>query len=122
MDEIYLVNRIHEEMDQVVQHFKPIVKIRPITSVDEAQTLETPLIVVSTIPDIKPKSQREKDVFAISTQILTTNTPRCFLEMCYLPTTNTQMARIAETRKWQVVPGTEVMIHQELRNKTIGQN
>lgn len=112
MDEIYLVNRIQEEMDQVVQHFAPIVKIQPVTSIEQAQELETPLIVVSTIPDIEPKSQTEKDVFAISTQFLTANTPGYLLEMCYLPTTNTRMARIAEARNWQVVPGTEVMIHQ----------
>src|SRR6478735_5924193 len=60
--DIYLVNRLKEEADAVVESFSNIQggpKMTYVSSLEQAKTLETPVLIVGTVPDFAPSTEGE---------------------------------------------------------------
>ncbi|KAL2065506.1 hypothetical protein VTL71DRAFT_3176 [Oculimacula yallundae] len=120
--EIYLVNRDRSEVDAVIAECTAKGfgdKLRYIASVEEAEQLSAPRVVVSAIPDFEPKSQDEKRARRIVETILGKSEKGAILEMCYHPSPDTAVARIARRNGWKVIGGIEAMIWQGLEQDKI---
>ncbi|TVY30334.1 Quinate dehydrogenase [Lachnellula hyalina] len=121
-DEVYLVNRDRSEVEQVVKECKTKGfgdGLRFVESVEEAERLLGPKVVVSAIPDIPPKSEAEIRTRNIVQTLLGKKEKGVILEMCYHPSPDTAIARIARTNEWQVIEGTEAMIWQGLEQEKV---
>ncbi|KAH7386332.1 hypothetical protein BKA64DRAFT_628099 [Cadophora sp. MPI-SDFR-AT-0126] len=120
--EIYLVNRDKSEVDAVVAECTAKGfggNLRYISSVAEAATLPGPRVVVSAIPDFEPKSEDEKRARGIVETMLGKKEKGPLLEMCYHPSPDTAVARIAKRNGWQLIGGIEAMIWQGLEQDKI---
>lgn len=118
---IYLVNRDKSECDLVIAECLSKgfgQSLRYISSVSEAMALEAPGVVVSAIPDFEPQSVEEKTARSIVTEFLSKK-EGALLEMCYHPSSDTQITRLALEKGWQVVPGVEAMIWQGLEQDSV---
>lgn len=115
-----------------------------ISSLEQARSLEAPAVIVSAIPDFPPLTEGEALVRDCLTAILEKALPNgvaqdvprgeardvavldtvapgeaplakgALLEMCYHPSPNTAISRLAISKDWKVIPGTEAMIWQGL--------
>jgi quinate dehydrogenase len=84
-----------------------------ISSAAHAASLPPPVVIVSAVPDFEPVTESEIAVREeISIFLGAGSTPGTLLEMCYHPSTNTAITRLAKEKGWVVVPGTEAMIFQ----------
>lgn len=121
--EIYLVNRIKEEVDDIIASFAAIPgggpKLRHVSAVEEVQQLDAPTIVVGTIPDFPPATQGEIVARDISVEFLKKSQKGYVLEMCYHPNIVTEFYKKAEDNGWQVIPGTESMIYQGIAQQVL---
>lgn len=114
--EVYIVNRDKSEVDAVIDEYasrNDAHGLRHISSVQEAGQVEPAAIMVSAVPDFEPKTEKE----LIARQILETFLKRGppgspLLEMCYHPSPNTAISRLASLARWQVIGGIEAMIGQ----------
>ncbi|KAH8807516.1 hypothetical protein F5884DRAFT_342845 [Xylogone sp. PMI_703] len=121
---IYIINRDASEVQAVIKDcttpaFKSGLKtdfeLIHVTSIEQASSLSTPAVIVSAIPDFVPQTESEKLVRDMMTIMLEKGRGKgTILEMCYHPSPDTQIARLAASNEWQVVPGTEAMIWQGL--------
>ena len=112
---IYLVNRDRSEVDAVIAEcdangFGDGLKF--VSSVEEAEALEAPAVVVSAIPDFPPKTEHELRTRRVIEILLGKGEKGVILEMCYHPSPRTEIDALARKSGWQVVPGTEAMIWQ----------
>jgi len=120
--EIYLVNRDKSEVDAVIAECTAKGfggNLRYIASVAEAESLPGPRVVVSAIPDFEPKSEDEKRARGIVETMLGKKEKGAILEMCYHPSPDTAVARIAKRSGWQLIGGIEAMIWQGLEQDKI---
>ena len=120
--EIYLVNRDKSEVDAVIAECTAKGfggDLRYISSIDEAESLPGPRVVVSAIPDFEPKSEDEKRARGIVEMMLGKKEKGAILEMCYHPSPDTAVARIARRSGWQLIGGIEAMIWQGLEQDKI---
>ncbi|KAH7317736.1 quinate 5-dehydrogenase-like protein [Rhexocercosporidium sp. MPI-PUGE-AT-0058] len=120
--EIYLVNRDKSEVDAVIKECTAKGfgdSLRYIASIEEAEALPAPKVVVSAIPDFEPKSEDEKRARRIVEVMLGKEEKGALLEMCYHPSPDTAVARIARGKGWQVIGGIEAMIWQGLEQDKI---
>ncbi|KAH6671691.1 hypothetical protein B0J14DRAFT_618192 [Halenospora varia] len=120
--EIYLVNRDKSECDQVIQECKSKGfgdGLKYVGSVEEAERLAGPMVVVSAIPDFPPKTEAEITTRKIIETFLGKSEKGAILEMCYHPSPNTAIAKISEKSGWQLIPGTEAMIWQGLEQDKV---
>ncbi|RGP80696.1 quinate dehydrogenase [Fusarium longipes] len=120
--EIYLVNRLKEEADAVIESFSGLAngpKMTYISSLEQAKELETPVLVVGTIPDFPPSTEGEILARDIVTELVQRKEKGVLLEMCYHPNIVTSLYRLAEDNGWKVIPGTEAMIYQGIAQEVL---
>jgi len=71
------------------------------------------MLVVGTMPDVVPKEEGEILAREIVKVFLGKDGENgVVLEMCYHPSSKTAFAGLAVENGWEVIPGTESMIHQ----------
>lgn len=111
---VYFINRDENEVATVIAECNAAgfgENLVPVTSAAHARSLDKPAVIVSAIPDFPPKTEAEKEVREMIKAMMDGDSG-VLLEMCYHPSSNTAVSRIAAESKWQVVPGTEAMIWQ----------
>jgi len=118
---IYLVNRVAHEVETIIQSFEKFpeftCKLVHVSTVEQAEELERPVLIVGTVPDFVPREPGEIMARKI-TQVMLDKLARdqngkgYVLEMCYHPKIITGLYDICEKAGSRVVPGTEAMIHQ----------
>ncbi|KAJ5928695.1 hypothetical protein N7466_007651 [Penicillium verhagenii] len=124
---VYLVNRDPQEARAAIMALKQAglrQEIRYLESVEDAQSIiEKPIVVISAVPDIPPKTELEHTAREIATSIVQSNTghtsPRLFLEMCYTPTPMTWLATLAQQHGWNIIDGLDVMEHQAIEQSVL---
>ena len=88
-----------------------------VSSVEQAEQLEAPSLIVSAVPDFTPQRPSEKMVREVLSHFLDKQKQQdrgALLEMCYHPSPNTQISQLAGDSGWQVIGGLEAMIGQGL--------
>ncbi|KAK7206173.1 hypothetical protein BZA70DRAFT_275947 [Myxozyma melibiosi] len=114
---IYIVNRREDEANGVIEHILATTTSRPIEfiyvkSVEEAEKLEGPALIIGAIPDKTPVTPEEVLNDKIKMTFLSKPTKGYVIEMCYHPNPITRFYRECESNGWKVIPGTEPMIYQ----------
>ncbi|KAM0542721.1 hypothetical protein ACHAPJ_012654 [Fusarium lateritium] len=120
--EIYLVNRLKEEADAVIESFSGIEdgpKLTFISSLEEAKKLSTPRLVVGTVPDLAPSTAGEIVTRDVVREFVQREDKGFVLEMCYHPNIITWFYHLAESNGWKVLPGTVSMVHQGIAQEVL---
>jgi quinate dehydrogenase len=115
--QIYMLNRDVSEVEAVIAECTARdfgANLVHISSLEQARSLATPAVIVSAIPDFPPQTDGELLVRDGLTAILERSAKGAILEMCYHPSPNTAISRLATSKGWEVIPGTEAMIWQGL--------
>lgn len=114
--EIYLVNRDKSEVDAVIEECTSKGfgdGLRYISTIEEAEAIEGPKVIVSAIPDFPPKTEDEiRTRKVIEILLAKGETKGPILEMCYHPSPDTGIAAISKQAGWKVIPGVEAMVWQ----------
>lgn len=111
--EIYIVNRVKTEVDAIVESFgytMPGIKLRHVTSVEDAMTLPTTYLIVGTIPDSPPTEPGEIICWHICRAALRRPEKGLLVDMCYMPSPNTRLLIMARDEGWETIAGTEVLV------------
>ena len=113
--EIYVVNRIKSEVDDLITGMKdtiPGIKLRHIQTAEDEAAAAAPTIVVGTIPDYPPKTEDELLVWKICESFLRrVGTARgVLLDMCYMPEPWTRLCRLASESGCKILLGSEVLV------------
>lgn len=120
---VYIVNRDAAEVDAVISEYASkgaAQGLIHVSSVEQAQSLSAPGIIVSAVPDFAPKTANEHTARAILQTFLERgNTGSPLLEMCYHPSPDTAISRLADAAGWQVIGGVEAMIGQGLAQASL---
>ncbi|KAI1761062.1 NAD(P)-binding protein [Hypoxylon sp. FL1150] len=119
---IYLVNRLESEVADVIQSLKSAGfggELIHVSSVEMAEVLESPALVVGTIPDFPPKERGEITARNIVNEFLSREEKGYVLEMCYHPKPRTEFFDIAVAAGWKVLYGTEAMIYQGVAQQVL---
>jgi quinate dehydrogenase len=119
--EIYLVNREKGEVDAVIAECTSKGfgdGLRYIASVAEAEALAPAPVIISAIPDFPPQTEAEIETRKII-ECLMAKTKGTILEMCYHPSPDTAIARIATKEGWKLIGGSEAMIWQGLEQDKV---
>lgn len=113
---IYLVNRLESEITAIKERFDAVPEFTGelvyVSSVQQAEELETPVLVVGTIPDYPPREDGEKLVREITKVFVGRKEKGYVLEMCYHPKPKTEFFTLCVETGWRVLYGTESMIWQ----------
>ncbi|SPJ80038.1 related to quinate 5-dehydrogenase [Fusarium torulosum] len=120
--EIYLVNRIKGEADAVIESFSGIQdgpRLIFVASLEEAEKMQTPVLIVGTVPDFPPSTQGEIVAGDIVRELIQRKEKGYVLEMCYHPNIFTSFYRLAEDNGWKVIPGTVAMVHQGIAQEVL---
>lgn len=127
--QIYLVNRIPEEVTAIIDAFKAAgcpANLIHVATLEQAQALETPVVVIGTVPDFPPKEPGEILARKIVEEFLQRDVQRAegatkgyVHEMCYHPHPITAFYKLSENNGWAVIPGTEAMIHQGIAQQVL---
>jgi quinate dehydrogenase len=108
---IYVLNREDDEVTQLINDCKQMdCELLHLKSVERSAGVDTPSVVIGSIPDFEAISSEEKAVKAIFEGLLSKG-KGIFLDMCYHPM-KTRHIRLAEDHGWQTVSGIEVVGHQ----------
>ncbi|KAI2463021.1 NAD(P)-binding protein [Annulohypoxylon bovei var. microspora] len=119
---IYLVNRLESEVTDVIQSLRTAGfdgELIHVSSVEMAETLEAPVLVVGTVPDFPPREEGEITARNIITTFLSKEIKGYVLEMCYHPKPKTEFFDIATAAGWKVLYGTEPMIYQGVAQQVL---
>lgn len=114
---IYVINRDEKEVadlerDTAKMRSASATQMVHVTSVEQAQTLDTPYYIVGTVPDFPPTSETEKTAFRIFDHFMASaSTPGVFLDMCFKPI-ETRKIKLAKTHGWTTLAGTDIIGHQ----------
>lgn len=114
---VYVVNRDEQEVRDLEQDTAEMrsaqgTRMVHITSVQQAESLETPHYIIGTVPDLAPQSEAEKTAFRVFDHFMASaETPGVFLDMCFKPL-ETRKIILAKQHGWQTVAGTEIIGHQ----------
>lgn len=111
--EIYIVNRLASEVEDIVKHFTaamPGIRLRYLSDVTTAQSLPAPSIIVSTIPDYPPSEPGEFLCWELCTTILEKAGKGLLVDMCYMPLPETRLVNAAKKAGWSTILGTEVLV------------
>ncbi|KAK9420581.1 hypothetical protein SUNI508_06321 [Seiridium unicorne] len=114
---IYLVNRDASEVEAVIAECLARGygdKLVHVSTVEQAEALESPGAIVACVPDFPPKTEEELVARAIIEAFFKKDRKGSILEMCYNPNPYTEIGGIAEREGWQVILGTEALIWQGL--------
>lgn len=113
---VYFINRDPSEVQAVIAECERAgFGSNLIHVIDEAhaQTLEKPAVIVSAVPNFPPRTEAEITARKC-VEIMLSGEKGALLEMCYHPSSDTEIARLAIASGWQVIEGTEAMIYQGL--------
>jgi quinate dehydrogenase len=114
---IYIINRDRKEVEAVIRDTKTNLEIRHITSVSDVEGIEGPGLVISAIPDFEPSTPSEvtvRDILELLLSRQSVNKRGAVLEMCYHPSPDTRITKLAEGCGWKVISGLEAMVGQGL--------
>ncbi|CCG84456.1 protein of unknown function [Taphrina deformans PYCC 5710] len=115
-DSVYFINRDAAEVAQVIGECTRAGfgdGLVHVLDAAHAAALEPPAVIVSAVPNFPPVTAAER-VARACVEVMLGRARGALLEMCYHPTSDTEIKRLAETAGWLVVPGTEAMIWQGL--------
>ena len=113
--EVYLVNRDKSEVDAVIAECSSVglgSGLQYVSTLEQAEALLAPAVVVSAIPDFPPKTEDEIRTRKVIEVLLGKEEKGAILEMCYHPSPRTEIDALARERGWQVIPGSQAMIWQ----------
>lgn len=120
---IYIVNRDSSEVDAVINEYASkgtAADLVHVATEEQAASVAPPAIAVSAVPDFAPVSSNEKTARRIIEIFLERGeTGNPILEMCYHPSPDTAVSRIATVSGWQVIGGIEAMIGQGLAQASL---
>ncbi|CAK7205132.1 hypothetical protein SEUCBS139899_007897 [Sporothrix eucalyptigena] len=119
---VYVVNRLESEVAAVVESFRTAgcgVEIVHVSSPEQAAALETPVLVVGTVPDMPLKEPGEIIARSIVNEFLASPKKGYILEMCYHPKPKTDFFNLGERAGWKMMYGTESMIWQGVAQQTL---
>ncbi|KAJ5107323.1 NAD(P)-binding protein [Penicillium angulare] len=122
VQKIYLVNRIESEVKVIMESFKATEfsgELIWVSSVDQAEALEAPVLVVGTVPDFPPREEGEILARKIVQTFLDKEKKGYILEMCYHPKPRTAFFDLGERAGWKVLCGTESMIWQGVAQQVL---
>lgn len=111
--EIYIVNRLKSEVDDIVKHFTaamPGIQLRYVADIATAQSILAPSIIVSTIPDYPPSEPGEILCWQICEKIFGKVDKGLLADMCYMPSPRTRLVKAANRAGWRTILGTEVLV------------
>jgi quinate dehydrogenase len=114
---IYIINRDRKEVEAVIRDTKTNLEIRHITSVSDVEGIEGPGLVISAIPDFEPSTPSEiavRDILELFLSRQPVEERGAVLEMCYHPSPDTRITKLAEGYGWKVIGGLEAMVGQGL--------
>jgi quinate dehydrogenase len=114
---IYIINRDRKEVEAVIRDTKTNLEIRHITSISDIEGVEGPGLVISAIPDFEPSTPSEimvRDILELFLSRQSVDARGAILEMCYHPSPDTRITKLAEGYGWRVIGGLEAMIGQGL--------
>lgn len=124
---IYLVNRDPEEAMSTIKTLKQNglrQEVRYLETLDDLQSISKfPVVAVSAVPDIAPKTESERTARSVCGALIQAkfdgNIRKVFLEMCYDPTPFTWLAKLAKEHEWEIVDGLDVMEHQAIEQAVL---
>ena len=119
---VYIVNRLESEVAVIINWFKAVgcpIEILHVSSIEQAALLETPVLVVGTVPDITPKNPGEILCRNIISTFLTGPKKGYILEMCYHPIPRTEFFNLGEKAGWKMLYGTEALIWQGVAQQAL---
>lgn len=121
---IYIVNRDASEVEAVLRECRArnaADDLLHVATLEQAHSLKAPGLIVSAVPDFEPKTSEEKTARAILSSFLKRQqeTKGGLLEMCYHPSPDTHISRMAVDEGWQVIGGIEAMIGQGLEQSKL---
>ena len=114
---VYIINRDADEVEAVIKECRDRglgQNLIHVSSAEQAKTLAAPGAIVSAVPDFAPVTVNEKTVREILSIFVNGTEKGAVLEMCYHPSPDTEISRIALAAGWQVIGGIEAMIGQGL--------
>ena len=125
--QVYILNRDQAEVDAVITecHARGAGEnLVHVSSLEESKSLPPPSLIVSAVPDFAPKTASEQMVRELlgdfmRKKVTDEGQGGALLEMCYHPSPNTQISKLAEECEWKVVPGIEAMIGQGLEQSKL---
>ncbi|KAE9380089.1 shikimate [Stipitochalara longipes BDJ] len=117
-EEIYIVNRDEKEVADLLEDSKAYsasssreLRLRHVTSVQQAEELEAPYYIVGTVPDFEAKTEEELNARKIIKTFFGKEEKGVLLDMCYKPR-NTRILMMGKDNGWVTVDGTGVIAHQ----------
>ncbi|KAF3764213.1 NAD(P)-binding protein [Cryphonectria parasitica EP155] len=116
---VYLVNRDRAEVEAVIAECTErgfagaAGELVHVETVEQARALEGPGAIVACVPDFAPATDAEVQARAVVEVFLREKAHKgAMLEMCYNPSPFTQLGKLAEEARWNVILGTEALIWQ----------
>ncbi|KAJ5852127.1 NAD(P)-binding protein [Penicillium soppii] len=119
---IYMVNRVESEVRAIMGSFRDVGfggDLVWIGSVEMAEGLEGPVVVVGTVPDVVPVEEGEILARRIVEVFLGKERKGFVLEMCYHPKPRTEFFALCQKAGWEVLCGTEAMIWQGIAQQIL---
>jgi len=119
---IYIINRDAAEVEAVLNECRARgvgENLIYVSSVEQASKLQPPGAIVSAVPDFAPVTESEKTVRDILRTFFGGGEKGALLEMCYHPSPDTGVTRLALESQWQVIGGIEAMIGQGLAQASL---
>ena len=115
---IYLVNRDAAEVQAVLDECTARGygdSLVHVSTEAQAEQLEGVGAIVACVPNFTPKTSQEKEARKVL-EIFLERKPHkgAILEMCYHPSSYTEIVEISQRAGWQVILGTEALIYQGL--------
>ncbi|KAL4810634.1 hypothetical protein BDV18DRAFT_155247 [Aspergillus unguis] len=111
--EIYISNRLDSEVEDIMQYFRraiPSIQLRHLESVESAEHVSAPHIIIGTVPDYPPTQPGEILCAEICDAVLRKPEKGLLMDMCYMPSPQTKLLRRAEDQGWNTVLGTDVLV------------
>jgi quinate dehydrogenase len=119
---VYMVNRIKSEVEVIMEAFRAVGfegELVWVGSVEEAEALEEPALIVGTVPDVSPREEGEILAREIVKTFLGRKRKGYVLEMCYHPKPKTEFFGLCMDAGWKVMDGTETMIWQGITQQIL---
>lgn len=121
--EIYIVNRLKEEVDVLVAGMEeslPGVKLRHVQTLRDTEKLLSPVICVGTVPDLEPQASNERLTWRIGEKLLSRmGGTGVLLDMCYMPSPMTRLAKLGQREGCHVILGSTVLVRVVIAQATL---
>ncbi|KAL4863420.1 hypothetical protein BDV12DRAFT_206474 [Aspergillus spectabilis] len=111
--EIYIANRLESEVREICNSLieaMPGIQLRHVKTVQDAERLAAPYIIVGTIPDYTPTQLGEVLCNRICDVILQKQEKGLLVDMCYMPSPRTKLLSTAKAQGWKTITGREVLV------------